>query len=111
MAVLSGFGAVNAPYTYMAYFLGSISDADLQASEKRLMQTMDMIISKKKRIAAAEKQRYSNVTQMHTLNSCRAYCRHIHSLYTCILLPMVGLRYTLRCTCTLQHQNMSLAYT
>ena len=21
---------------------------------------------------------------MHTLNSCRAYCRHIHSLYTCI---------------------------
>jgi hypothetical protein len=56
MAVLSGFGAVNAPYTYMAYFLGSISDADLQASEKRLMQTMDMIISKKKRIAAAEKQ-------------------------------------------------------
>lgn len=55
MAVLSGFGAVNGPYTYMTYFLRSISDADLQASEKRLMQNIDMIIMKKKRIALALK--------------------------------------------------------
>jgi hypothetical protein len=55
MAILSGFGAVNAPYTYMTYFLRSISDTDLQASEKRLMQNMDMIIFKKKRIAQALK--------------------------------------------------------
>jgi len=56
MAVLSGFGAVNAPYTYMTYFLRHVSDGDVQSQERRLLQTVDMIISKKKRIAAAEKQ-------------------------------------------------------
>ncbi|XP_064394445.1 Golgi pH regulator-like [Halichondria panicea] len=56
MAVLSGFGAVNAPYTYMAYFMRNVTDGDVQNQEKRLLQTMDMIISKKKRIAAAQKQ-------------------------------------------------------
>lgn len=56
MAILSGFGAVNAPYTYMAYFLRSVTEGDIQSQERRLTQTMDMIVSKKKRIAAAEKQ-------------------------------------------------------
>lgn len=55
MAVLSGFGAVNAPYTYMAYFLRNVSESDVQGQERRVLQTMDMIVSKKKRIAAAEK--------------------------------------------------------
>lgn len=58
MAILSGFGAVNAPYTYMAYFVRSISDADVLNQERKLNQTMDMIISKKKRIVAAEKQNF-----------------------------------------------------
>ncbi|MEE6515871.1 hypothetical protein FKM82_024997 [Ascaphus truei] len=51
MALLSGFGAVNCPYTYMSYFLRNVTDADILALERRLLQTMDMIISKKKRIA------------------------------------------------------------
>lgn len=49
MALLSGFGAVNCPYTYMSYFLRNVTDADILALERRLLQTMDMIISKKKR--------------------------------------------------------------
>ncbi|XP_011336949.1 Golgi pH regulator isoform X1 [Ooceraea biroi] len=55
MALLSGFGAVNYPYTSMAYFMRPVSYADVQFIEKRLLQTMDMIIVKKKRIALAKK--------------------------------------------------------
>ncbi|XP_065901592.1 Golgi pH regulator-like [Dysidea avara] len=64
MAVLSGFGAVNAPYTYMAYFMRNVKDTDIQTLERRLMQTMDMIISKKKRVLFTEKQslKYSGST-------------------------------------------------
>uniref|UniRef100_A0A8C9FWC9 Golgi pH regulator n=1 Tax=Pavo cristatus TaxID=9049 RepID=A0A8C9FWC9_PAVCR len=53
MALLSGFGAVNCPYTYMSYFLRNVTDADILALERRLLQTMDMIISKKKRVCTS----------------------------------------------------------
>ncbi|KAF2904301.1 hypothetical protein ILUMI_01866 [Ignelater luminosus] len=56
MAILSGFGAVNYPYTSMAYFIREVSPADVTSIEKRLMQTMDMIVMKKKRVAIAKKQ-------------------------------------------------------
>uniref|UniRef100_A0A8C0IS30 Golgi pH regulator n=1 Tax=Chelonoidis abingdonii TaxID=106734 RepID=A0A8C0IS30_CHEAB len=55
MALLSGFGAVNCPYTYMSYFLRNVTDADILALERRLLQTIDMIISKKKRMAMAHR--------------------------------------------------------
>ncbi|XP_035507468.1 Golgi pH regulator isoform X3 [Scophthalmus maximus] len=58
MALLSGFGAVNCPYTYMSYFLRNVTDSDILALERRLLQTMDMIISKKKRIAMTRRQMY-----------------------------------------------------
>lgn len=56
MAILSGFGAVNYPYTSMAYFMREVSPADVTNIEKRLMQTMDMIVMKRKRIAILKKQ-------------------------------------------------------
>jgi hypothetical protein len=59
MALLSGFGAVNYPYTCMSYFVRPVSDADIQNLDKRLMQTMDMIIMKKKRIALAKRDNMS----------------------------------------------------
>ncbi|KAG8042048.1 hypothetical protein G9C98_000039 [Cotesia typhae] len=55
MALLSGFGAVNYPYSSMTCFMRPVSYADVQAIEKRLLQTMDMILAKKKRIALAKK--------------------------------------------------------
>ncbi|RZF41019.1 hypothetical protein LSTR_LSTR002651 [Laodelphax striatellus] len=55
MALLSGFGAVNYPYTSMAYFMRPVTSADVLSIEKRLLQTMDMIIVKKKRIALAKR--------------------------------------------------------
>ncbi|GLH11508.1 hypothetical protein R5R35_012040 [Gryllus longicercus] len=60
MALLSGFGAVNYPYTSMAYFMRPVTPADVQAIEKRLLQTMDMIVVKKKRIALVKKGALNN---------------------------------------------------
>ncbi|XP_067938286.1 Golgi pH regulator-like isoform X2 [Watersipora subatra] len=56
MALLSGFGAVNCPYTYMSYFVRNVSDSDIDALERRLLQTTDQILLKKKRIAMAERE-------------------------------------------------------
>ena len=60
MAVLSGFGAVNAPYTYMSYFMRQVTDADIHAIERRLMQTMELILMKKKRISYSKRQQLTN---------------------------------------------------
>nr|CAH0112470.1 unnamed protein product [Daphnia galeata] len=55
MALLSGFGAVNYPYTSMAVFMRPVTHTDIQIVERKLMQTMDMIVVKKKRIALMER--------------------------------------------------------
>ena len=55
MAVLSGFGAVNCPYEYMECFLNRSSIAELRSSERRLLQTFEIVLSKQKRIAAERK--------------------------------------------------------
>ncbi|KAI6192285.1 hypothetical protein M3Y97_00320600 [Aphelenchoides bicaudatus] len=54
MAVLSGFGAVNAPYTCMAYFAQHVTNEDIQQMEKKLKQTLDMIVVKKRRLLMKE---------------------------------------------------------
>ncbi|CAG9763111.1 unnamed protein product [Ceutorhynchus assimilis] len=56
MALLSGFGAVNYPYTSMKYFMREVSETDVSNIEKRLIQTMDMLVLRKKKIAIAKKQ-------------------------------------------------------
>lgn len=57
MALLSGFGAVNYPYTSMAYFMRVVTANDVLNMEKKLIQTLDVIIMKKKRIALAMKEK------------------------------------------------------
>jgi len=56
MALLSGFGAVNYPYTSMAMFMRSVTASDVAQIERKLMQTMEMVVAKKKRIAVAERE-------------------------------------------------------
>lgn len=56
MAILSGFGAVNYPYTSMTYFIRPVSQTDVISLERRLMLTIDMILAKKKRIAVDRRQ-------------------------------------------------------
>lgn len=51
MALLSGFGAVNYPYTSMTYFMRDVTSGDVSSLEKKLLQTYDMIAMKKKRVA------------------------------------------------------------
>nr|XP_027203838.1 Golgi pH regulator-like [Dermatophagoides pteronyssinus] len=53
IAMLSGFGAVNYPYLSMSYFTTTVTTADLANAEKRLMQTWDKIVMKKKQISTA----------------------------------------------------------
>jgi hypothetical protein len=48
MAITSGFGAVNCPRQTLTYFMRAVTDKDIQALEKRLLKTMDMICAKKK---------------------------------------------------------------
>ena len=60
MAILSGFGAVNYPYTSMTYFIRPVLQSDVINIERRLMQTMDMILVKKKRIALDRRRQKPN---------------------------------------------------
>uniref|UniRef100_A0A0X3P8H9 Golgi pH regulator B n=2 Tax=Schistocephalus solidus TaxID=70667 RepID=A0A0X3P8H9_SCHSO len=57
MALLSGFGAVNYPYTCMSLFAQPVSQEDIQASEKRLLQTYGMLLAKKRRLVQVETER------------------------------------------------------
>ncbi|CAG8488948.1 80_t:CDS:2 [Paraglomus occultum] len=54
MAILSGFGAVNSPYATMTFFLRQVTYADIWAAEKKYLQTMEQIMSKKKRILVSQ---------------------------------------------------------
>lgn len=49
MAFLSGFGAVNYPYTSMTYFFHPVSEQHLRALEARLVHAHDSIAAKKRR--------------------------------------------------------------
>ncbi len=61
MAILSGFGAVNSPYATLSFFLRQVKDADIQAAEKKYLQTLDMILNKKRRILISQvRQRNTN---------------------------------------------------
>jgi len=57
MAFLSGFGSVNFPYTNTTYFRRDVKGSDIDALEKKLRQTYEIIISKKKKVMIAEHQK------------------------------------------------------
>ncbi|PAV80786.1 hypothetical protein WR25_03346 [Diploscapter pachys] len=56
MAVLSGFGAVNAPYCYMTVFMRKVDQNSINQMELKLNQTLGMIVAKKRRLAHYERE-------------------------------------------------------
>jgi hypothetical protein len=50
MAILSGFGAVNAPYENLAYFLRVVDDSHLARVEKDMLMLLEHLLLKKKRL-------------------------------------------------------------
>ena len=53
IAMLSGFGAVSTPYVYMSFFAPKVSDEAIDNLKRQLKQTMGMILSQKRRLAAS----------------------------------------------------------
>jgi len=48
MAVLSGFGAVNGPYTYMSYFLRHIDESHCNQLSRQLIRLVERVSSRKR---------------------------------------------------------------
>ena len=72
MALLSGFGAVNYPYTSMAMFMRTVTSSDIVHIEKKLLQNMEMVVTKKKRVALAERElQVNNWISENTLTYCK----------------------------------------
>jgi len=57
MACLSGFGAVNYPYTSMAMFMRKVTTNDVLQIERKLLQNLEKILVKKRKIAIAEREK------------------------------------------------------
>jgi len=79
MALLSGFGAVNYPYTSMAMFMRTVTSSDVVHIEKKLLQNMEMVVTKKKRVALAERELQVD----YFINIfCAIFCKESFSLVT-----------------------------
>mmetsp|Transcript_1562 Transcript_1562/g.3570 ORF Transcript_1562/g.3570 Transcript_1562/m.3570 type:complete len:440 (-) Transcript_1562:79-1398(-) len=52
--VLSGVGAVYGPYIHVAYFLRKIDEEEIVTLKRRLLQTMERILVRKKRLVIAK---------------------------------------------------------
>lgn len=55
MSILSGFGAVSFPFLNLRFFMKEVSSSDVAQAERQLLQTMDKISLKKRKLLVAQK--------------------------------------------------------
>lgn len=55
MSMLSGFGAVSFPFLNLRFFMKEVSASDVAQAERQLLQTMDKISMKKRKLLVAQK--------------------------------------------------------
>ncbi|KAG9508745.1 Golgi pH regulator [Fragariocoptes setiger] len=104
IGLLSGFGAVNYPYTSMKMFMHDVSQQHIQQLERKLIHNYDMIISKKKKIAQAEQQArlqsssasiwglIKNLSGSNSLNQLKSDCKALEELTRQLFLELVDMR-------------------
>ncbi|RKO97262.1 LOW QUALITY PROTEIN: hypothetical protein CAUPRSCDRAFT_9916 [Caulochytrium protostelioides] len=63
MAILSGFGAVNSPYSTLFFFLRKVTATDVMLAERKLLQTVEMLYSKKKKLLLARERHAQSLLQ------------------------------------------------
>ena len=69
MAILSGFGAVNTPYSYLFYFLRAVSDDEIQQTQRHYLKVIDLINSKKKKLSIQKEPSADSLATMSNDNS------------------------------------------
>jgi hypothetical protein len=63
MAITSGFGAVNCPYTYLNYFLKQVDNNQLITAEKRLILCIERQSNANRKLILAKKHLHNNLNQ------------------------------------------------